>query len=85
MYDFWFKGTEIMETKFVLSTSPHIKQKDRISGIMLDVIIALIPAMFAGVYFFGLRALAVIATSVASCVLSEYVYQKITKNVFLNF
>ncbi|MBQ7986743.1 MAG: RnfABCDGE type electron transport complex subunit D [Clostridia bacterium] len=68
-----------METKFVLSSSPHVKQKDRISGIMLDVIIALIPAIFAGVYFFGLRALAVIVTSVASCVLSEYLYQRITK------
>lgn len=68
-----------METKFVLSSSPHVKQKDKISGIMLDVIIALIPAMFAGVYFFGLRALAVIATSVASCVLFEYLYQRITK------
>ncbi len=68
-----------METKFVLSSSPHVKQKDRISGIMLDVIIALIPAIFAGVYFFGLRALAVIVTSVATCVLSEYLYQRITK------
>ncbi len=68
-----------METKFVLSSSPHVKQKDKISGIMLDVIIALVPAMFAGVYFFGLRALAVIVTSVASCVLSEYLYMRITK------
>ncbi len=68
-----------MDTKFVLSSSPHVKQKDRISGIMLDVIIALIPAIFAGVFYFGLRALAVIATSVASCVLSEYLYQRITK------
>ena len=68
-----------METKLVLSSSPHFKQKDHISGIMLDVIIALIPAMFAGVYFFGLKALAVIATSVASCVLSEYIYNRIMK------
>lgn len=68
-----------METKFVLSSSPHFKLQDRVSGIMLDVIIALIPAIFAGVYFFGLRALAVIVTSVASCVLSEYVYERITK------
>ena len=69
-----------MDTKFVLSSSPHLKQKDRISGIMLDVIIALIPAIFAGVYFFGLRALLVIVTSVAACVFSEYLYQRINKN-----
>ena len=68
-----------MENKFVLSSSPHFKQKDRVSGIMLDVIIALLPAVFAGVYFFGLSALAVIVTSVASCVLSEYLYNRIVK------
>lgn len=68
-----------MDTKLVLSSSPHIKLKDDISGIMLDVIIALIPAIFAGIFYFGLRALAVIVTSVAACVLSEYVYERITK------
>lgn len=63
----------------VVSSSPHIRTKQTISSIMLDVIIALIPASFAGVYFFGYRALAVILTAVASCVLSEYLYQKIMK------
>ena len=68
-----------MDTKFIVSSSPHVKMKDRISSIMLNVIIALIPAMIAGVYYFGLSALLVILTSVASCVLSEYVYECITK------
>ena len=68
-----------MDTKFVISSSPHVKQKDKISGIMLDVIIALIPAMATGVYFFGKPALLVILTSVLSCVLSEYLYECITK------
>ena len=68
-----------METKLIVSSSPHVKMKDRISGIMLDVIIALVPAMAAGVYYFGLSALLVILTSVASCVLSEYIYECITK------
>lgn len=68
-----------MENKLVLSSSPHIKKKDNTSAIMLDVIIALIPAIIAGVYFFGISALAVVVTSVASCVLSEYVYEKIAK------
>ena len=62
-----------------VSSSPHIKAKETVSSIMLDVIIALIPASLAGVYFFGWRALAVILTSVAACVLSEFVYEKAMK------
>lgn len=68
-----------MDTKFVISSSPHVKMRDRISGIMLDVIIALVPAIATGIYYFGMPALLVILTSVASCVLSEYVYECITK------
>ncbi len=68
-----------METKLIVSSSPHVKMRDRTSGIMLDVIIALVPAMAAGVYYFGLSALLVILTSVASCVLSEYIYECIIK------
>ncbi len=68
-----------MEHTLTVSSSPHIKAEDSISSIMLDVIIALIPACAAGVYFFGLRAAAVIFTVIAACVLSEYVYEKITK------
>lgn len=68
-----------MEQKFIVSSSPHMKANESVSSVMLDVIIALLPACFAGVYFFGFRALAVILTTVAACVLSEYLYQKITK------
>lgn len=68
-----------MEQKFTVSSSPHIKADESVSSIMLDVITALIPASVAGIYYFGFRALAVILTSVASCILSEYVYEKITK------
>lgn len=68
-----------MDTKLIVSSSPHVKMKERISGIMLNVIIALIPAMAAGVYYFGLSALLVIVTSVVACVLSEYIYECITK------
>lgn len=68
-----------MEHKFVVSSSPHIHQKKTASNIMLDVIIALIPATIMGVYFFGIRALMVILTSILSCVLSEYIYQKALK------
>ena len=68
-----------MSNKFVVSMSPHVHEKEGISGIMLDVIIALIPAIVAGVYYFGLRALVVILTSVAACVLSEYFYTRAMK------
>lgn len=68
-----------MENMYVVSSSPHMRTKDTISSIMRDVIIALMPATFAGVYFFGYRAVAVILTSVAASVLSEYFYQKILK------
>ncbi len=68
-----------MEEKLIVSSSPHMKATENISSIMLDVIIALLPASLAGMYFFGFRALAVICTSIAACILSEYLYQKITK------
>lgn len=68
-----------MENKFVVSMSPHIHEKEGISGIMLDVIIALLPAVLAGVYYFGYRAAIVVITAVAACVISEYLYLKLMK------
>lgn len=68
-----------MERMLTVSSSPHIKQHDDIRSVMLDVIVALMPAFAAGVYFFGLRALAVVLTTVAACLLSEYMYGRITK------
>ena len=68
-----------MDTKFVLSSSPHVKQKDRISGIMLDVIIALMPALIMAVVYFGFKALLLAFICVASCVLTEYICRKVMK------
>lgn len=68
-----------MEQKLIVSSSPHMKAKTGTSSIMIDVILALCPAMIAGIYHFGFRALAVILTSTAACILSEYIYQKATK------
>ncbi len=65
--------------KLTVSSSPHIKAEDGAQAIMLDVIIALIPAGAAGIYYFGIRALAVILTAVAGCVLSEYFYERAVK------
>lgn len=59
-----------------VSASPHVRSKETTSSIMLDVIIALIPAAAFGVYNFGFRALAIILITIATCVLSEYIYEK---------
>lgn len=68
-----------MEKKLLASSSPHIRSKLSTPGIMRDVVIALLPAMAAGLYFFRLRALFVIAVTVLSCVLAEYVSNRIMK------
>lgn len=61
-----------------LSTGPHILARTRTRSIMLDVIIALIPTTAAGIYLFGWRAAMVIAVSIASAVLAEGVWQKLS-------
>ena len=60
--------------KLIMSAGPHIHSKDSSSRIMLDVIIALLPAAVAGVILFGPRAAIVILTCVVSAVLSEYLF-----------
>lgn len=67
------------DTKLTVSASPHVKSPATVSAIMLDVIIALIPAAFAGVAVFGARAALVIAVCVISCVLFEYISRKILR------
>ncbi|MGH4124178.1 MAG: RnfABCDGE type electron transport complex subunit D [Clostridium sp.] len=62
---------------YTVSSSPHIKSNDSVQGIMRDVIIALIPATFAGVYFFGMKAFLVTLVSVLSCVAAEALWQKL--------
>ncbi len=59
-----------------VSGSPHVQSKDTTQSIMWSVVIALIPALLVGVYFFGFRVLAVTAVSVAACILFEWLIQK---------
>jgi Na+-translocating ferredoxin:NAD+ oxidoreductase subunit D len=66
-------------TLHVVSASPHIRSKDTVKGVMRDVMIALIPATLAGIYYFGMKAIILIALSIASCVAAEYIWQKVTK------
>lgn len=64
---------------FTVSFSPHIHSKITTSRIMLDVIIALIPAFIASVFIFGGQAALVTAVCTGSCVFFEWAYQKIVK------
>lgn len=61
------------------SVSPHIRSRASTAAIMADVSIALMPALLMGVFVFGLRALVIILISVAACVLTEYVYERLMK------
>lgn len=68
-----------MEEKLVISSSPHIHCKTATHNIMLNVILALMPAAFAAVIIFGPRALLILAVTIASCVLSEYICRRVMK------
>ena len=63
----------------IVTTSPHLHTKTTTQTIMRDVLIALTPAAVVGTVYFGLRALLVIALCVGTCVLSEFVFNLITK------
>lgn len=65
--------------KLTVSAAPHITGKDSSRSIMLDVIIALIPALIASGIVFGMRAIALTAVTVAACVVFEYLWQKALK------
>ena len=66
-----------METNLILSSSPHIHTRDSSRRIMLDVIIALLPAAIAGIIIFGAKALGVIAACVITAVVSEALFNLI--------
>ena len=60
-----------------VSSSPHVRSKVNTSSIMLTVLIALLPSALFGVYNFGPHALMLILVSIAVCVATEAVYEKI--------
>ena len=66
-----------MSDLYHVSSSPHVRSKDTTSRIMLYVIIALLPTSLFGIYNFGYRALILILVTIASCVVSEWVFNKI--------
>jgi len=60
-----------------ISSSPYIHSGHSVPSIMREVILALVPVVFSAVYFFGLRALILIIVSLAACLLSEHLCQKL--------
>ncbi|NMA66202.1 MAG: RnfABCDGE type electron transport complex subunit D [Clostridiaceae bacterium] len=63
----------------MVSSSPHIRSNTTTQKLMLDVVIALIPASVAAVWFFGIRAAILIITTVISSVLFEYIIRRVLK------
>ena len=65
--------------KLTVTSSPHIRGDFRSSRIMIDVMLALSPALIAGICMHGWRSLVVTLVSIASCVFFEWIYGVVTK------
>ncbi len=61
-----------------ISSAPHIRSSDNTRKLMLTVLVALVPALIAGVIVFGIRALIVVAISMAASVATELVCGLVT-------
>ncbi|HKL13166.1 MAG TPA: RnfABCDGE type electron transport complex subunit D [Halanaerobiales bacterium] len=71
--------------QLLVTPNPHIKDSTSVEEIMWTVVYALIPAVLAATYFFGFRALLVVAVSVIGAVLTEYTFLKIrNKEIVIN-
>lgn len=66
-----------MSELYHVSSSPHVRSKDTTSRIMLYVILALLPTSIFGIYNFGYKALVLILVTIASCLASEWIFNKI--------
>lgn len=65
--------------KLFVTSSPHFLNKESVPKIMHTVVLALVPAMAASVYFFGLRALLLYVICIGACLITEYAFQKYMK------
>ena len=71
--------TDYKNLKLIASSSPHIRSNENTRSIMLDVIIAMLPALVWAVYNFGFKALLSVAVSVVACLFWEWLYRKLLK------
>lgn len=65
-----------MSNQFNISPSPHIHGEVTTEKLMYGVVLALMPALFSSIFFFGAGAIIVTATSVISCIVFEYLIQR---------
>lgn len=70
---------ENINEKLIVTESPHSRSGKTTSGVMLDVVIALIPALIAGVWIFGYRALVLAAVCILASVFFEWSWCKLLK------
>lgn len=68
-----------MSEMYHVSASPHVRSSITTKSIMRDVCIALMPATLFGIGYFGMNALLLIVSACASCMLTEYIYEKCMK------
>ncbi len=73
------KTDSLLPKLFTVTSSPHIRTADTSRSIMIDVCIALMPALIWGIYVFGLRALTITLISVVFAVASEFLWEKLMK------
>ncbi|WP_434655681.1 RnfABCDGE type electron transport complex subunit D [Thermoanaerobacterium thermosaccharolyticum] len=74
-----------MENKLYVTSSPHLRSEDSVERIMLDVVIALMPALIAGIIIFGIRVLFITVLCIIFSVATEAVIQILThKEVTIN-
>ena len=71
--------TDYKNLKLIASSSPHIRSNENTRSIMLDVIIAMLPALVWAIYNFGFKALISVAVSVVACLFWEWLYRKLLK------
>ena len=71
--------TDYKNLKLIATSSPHIRAAENTRSIMLDVIIAMLPALAWAVWMFGFKALTLTAVSAAGCVFFEWGYCKLMK------
>ena len=71
--------TDYKKLNLIATSSPHIRGSETTRSIMLDVIIAMIPALIFGCFNFGMRALLLTGVSVIGCVFFEWLYRKLMK------
>ena len=71
--------TDYKNLKLIATSNPHIRSNETTRSIMLDVIIAMLPALAFAIFNFGLRALTLTAVSVIGCMFWEWLYRRLMK------